>query len=115
MIDYKGGKIVWDTSSDWELDEKEYAFAQDILQMSYPVPQGKLIIDVGSYMGWDNKNAVFVICVALLEDNKTDDEHAAAWDRPITRILCIDKQDMLLQLQRAIDTYPKMMRRTILT
>lgn len=96
MIDYKDGKITWDTSFNWERDEHYYHYHQDILQVKYGQ---HCLIDVGNY---SNKEPHFTIFVV-------DPNEEEAWGHPYACIPCQDKADMLVQLQRAINVYPKMM------
>ena len=98
MVNYKGGKVTWDNSHNWEKDDNWYSCKQDILQISY----GKnCVIDVGNY--GDGTFAIFVIDFSPYPN---DDDKPTAWSIPYTKIVCKDKHDMLLQLQRAIDIYP---------
>lgn len=102
MLDYKGGKVTWDNSYDWERDN--YNYEQDILQIEY----GKnCVIDVGSYTSVDGSHR-FVIMVIDFRPYPNDDDKPEAWSRPFASIPCADKADMLVQLQRAIDIYPGM-------
>jgi len=104
MIDYKQGKITWDTSDDWERDDNDYIGDQDILQVEYGE---HCIIDVGSYTNQQDVDR-FIIMVIDFSQCQTDDDKARAWTNRYASIPCKDKADMLVQLQRAIDIYPQM-------
>jgi hypothetical protein len=102
MIDYKSGKVTWDTSYNWERDN--YDHEQDILQISYGE---NCVIDVGSYTNSYNESR-FVIKVIDFSPYPDDNDKPEAWRQPFASIPCVDKADMLVQLQRAIDIYPNM-------
>lgn len=99
-MDYKDGKITWDNSDNWERPEEDYAYNQDILQVEY----GKCLIDVGGYSSKDN--VVLTIMVLDLTRCVSPDDFTEQWGRPFARIPCTSKQDLLLQLQRAVEVYP---------
>lgn len=102
MIDYKDGKILWDNSDNWSRDT--YDYNQDILQVKYGE---NCIIDVGDYSdGCGGRHFAIMIIDYTPYPDKNDDSRANAWHPPYACIRCKDKSDMLLQLQRAIDTYP---------
>jgi len=105
MIDYKGGKIVWDNSYNWELPDHDYAYDQDILQIKYGE---HCVIDVGNYSDGSGSNHHFVILVIDYEPYPDDENKPQAWDNPYAVIPCQDKADLLIQLRRAIDVYPNM-------
>jgi len=99
VIDYRNGKVTWDNSDRWA--RESYDWQQDILQVSY----GKnCVIDVGCCNG-DGTFAIFVIDFSPYPN---DDDKPTAWSIPYTKIVCKDKHDMLVQLQRAIDIYPRL-------
>ena len=100
MIDYKGGKVVWDSSREWSQDHDYYC--EDILQIIYGE---NCVIDVGSYgsQDWAHYTIMVIDYRGSYEDDKSD-----AWSNPYAFIPCKDKEDMLVQLQRAIDIYPAM-------
>lgn len=102
QVDYKGGKVVWDNSYNWERDN--YDYDQDILQVMYGE---NCLIDVGDY---DNGRGSrhFVIMIIDFRPYPNEDDKPEAWSRPYASIPCTDKEDMLMQLQRAIDVYPKL-------
>jgi len=108
MIDYKGGKVVWDNSHHWEKSEHEYDYDQDLLQFMYGE---HCVIDVGRYYS-RNDGHRFVIMVVDYRPYHNEQEKPDAWSNPYAAIPCQDKDDLLIQLQRAIDVYPEMMRRT---
>lgn len=104
MIDYKGGKVVWDNSHNWDKPEDYYAHDQDILQVKYGE---NCIIDVGDYSDGQGGRH-FVILVIDFSSYNQEEDMSEAWSHPYTSITCRDKEDMLVQLQRAIDLYPSM-------
>ena len=106
MIDYKGGKVVWDNSDNWSRDDDYYKYNQDILQIKY---SENCIIDVGSYPTVQDGSDLLVIMVINLRPYPNDDDKWEAWEDPFASIPCADKDDMLVQLQRAIDLYPSML------
>ncbi len=102
QIDYKGGKVVWNSSYNWERDN--YDYEQDILQVKYGE---NCVIDVGNYSdGKGGRN--FVIMIIDYRPYPNENDKTAAWSFPYAIIPCADKADMLVQLQRAIDVYPKL-------
>lgn len=104
MIDYKGGKVVWDNSHNWMLDDSDYAYEQDILQLKYG---DHCVIDVGNYANGKGEGH-FVIMVINYAPYHNEEDKPEAWNEPFASIPCKDKTDMLMQLQRAIRIYPEM-------
>lgn len=105
MIDYQDGKVIYDNSFDWKNDISYYSYHQDILQIAYGE---NCIIDVGNY---DNTRggSHFVIMVIDFSPYQEEDNKFEAWNQPFASIPCQDKDDMLQQLQRAINIYPKIL------
>lgn len=105
-IDYKNGMVIWDqfTSFDWSkgLDFKtNSALSQDMLTIEFP----GCLIDLGWYGGLDEYSGFTIIVVDKSDDQE---EQAFNWVNPLASIPCTDKEDVLTQLQRAINIYPKM-------
>lgn len=93
-IDFRGGKVnhsCWD-DIDWNKNLSFYNegyLSEDILQLQYD----SCIIDVGWYGGDKGHFTIFVV----IDHN---------WHHPFACIPCKDKDDLMVQLQRAIDVYP---------
>lgn len=105
LIDIRGAKTG--PGTDWELehcdldDPNTYLYNQGLLQLEYDY----CLIDLGHY-GGAGKDGLFSIKVITPE---LDGEYTAErWDRRYAGIPCQDADDMIAQLQRAIDVYPKL-------
>ena len=101
MIDYRNAKVIWDNSFNWVRPDEEYGSNQDILQLVYE----NCVIDVGRYPGNRTSSYQFAIMVIDYTDyaNKVE-----AWSTPYAIIPCASKQDLISQLQRAVDIYPNL-------
>ncbi len=108
-IDYKGGKVTWDLfkNIDWSKEvtwETEGYVSEDLLTLEYD----QCIIDVGWYGGKEGHFSIFIVV-----PNETPDDDGCfytpeSWHDLFARIPCKNSNDMLIQLQRAIDIYPEM-------
>jgi hypothetical protein len=97
-IDFKGGKVSWDTitSLDLSKDLKAVYYSQDLLQVEYD----NCLIDLGYY---GSEKGCF--CIIVINKPPKDIE-AEDWTNPFTKIVCPNVADVENQLQRAIDIYP---------
>ncbi len=106
-LDYKGGKVTWNLydAIDWSkyvTHASEGFLSEDILTVEYEY----CLIDLGWYGG---ANGCFVIKVIIPVFSKDPDVKydAEDWAYPFANIPCENQYDMHIQLQRAIDIYPK--------
>ena len=99
-IDYKGGKVEWNffkyIDFSKEVSYKEGLLSEDLLTLRYE----NCMIDLGWYGGATGRFTI----KAILPDQ--DGEYSKSWIHPFANIPCQNQDDMLIQLQRAIDIYP---------
>jgi hypothetical protein len=101
-IDYKGGKVEWDLLKNIDLSKPvswktEGYLSEDLLTLRYE----NCIIDLGWYGG---EGGHFTITVVVPEES--GEYSPESWTYSLAKIPCRDQDDMLVQLQRAIDIYP---------
>lgn len=105
-IDWKGGTFLYGSQVKLDIvdldDPKSYWGEEDLLMIDY----GSCLIDLGYY--GNSTNGCFSITALEKFDNEKDQINA--WDNAI-KIPCADADDMLKQLQRAIDVYPSLIQR----
>lgn len=105
-LDYKGGKVTWNLydSIDWSkkvTHATEGFLSEDILTLEYE----NCLIDLGYYGG---PNGIFVVKVIIPRHPDGEGKYSAEdWQYPFANIPCENQYDMFIQLQRAIDVYPK--------
>ncbi len=105
-IDWKGGTILYGSQVNLEIvdldDPKSYWGEEDLLTIDYE----DCLIDLG-YYGDRTTGCFSIMTVEKFED---EEKQINAWDYSI-KIPCADADDMLKQLQRAIDVYPSLIQR----
>jgi hypothetical protein len=104
-INLRDGKALSDFGWGWanvDLDDPQtYLGNQDILTLTFDY----CTVDLGWYGGEIGNGGHFTIMIIIPE---LDGEYSSeSWHPPYNRIACLDADDMLVQLQRAIDVYPK--------
>lgn len=107
-LDYKGGTVTWNLydSIDWSkkvTHATEGFLSEDILTIEYE----KCLIDLGWYGGPKGHFTIKVI-VPFYSDDPESKYAPEDWSRPYANIPCENQYDMFLQLQRAIDIYPRL-------
>lgn len=105
-IDWKDGLILYGSQVNLDivdLDEpKSYWGEEDLLVIDY----GSCLIDLGYYGG----STTGCFSIAVIEKFEDEENQIDAWNSSI-KIPCADADDMLKQLQRAIDVYPSLIQR----
>lgn len=108
-LDYKGGNITWSYMDqiDWSKKvsfESEGFLSEDILTIEY----NNCLIDLGWYGG---PKGIFCIKVIIPRFPDGDGKYSAEdWAYPYANIPCENQYDMFIQLQRAIDIYPSLLK-----
>lgn len=108
-VDYKGGKVTWSFMDqiDWSKKvsfETEGFLSEDILTVEYD----NCLIDLGWYGG---PKGFFCIKVIISRFPDGEGKYSAEdWQHPYANIPCENQYDMFIQLQRAIDIYPSLLK-----
>lgn len=109
-VDYKGGNVTWSYMDqiDWSKKltfDSEGWLSEDMLTVEYD----NCLIDLGWYGG---PNGFFCIKVIIprFSENKEEKYCAEDWAYPFANIPCENQYDMFIQLQRAIDIYPSLLK-----